>query len=580
MRSNRINIISVAISASSLLLLAALFYFQIIGYGYYRSLSLKNTVRTIPLEASRGAIYDRKGIVLAKDDISFNLVLIPQEISDLGSTLNMLSAVTGRKREELEAIYRKNYRFPFVPADIISNIPPEKAFRIEEKLIDIPGALIWSIPKRLYPNGRVGSHIMGYIGKIADSELKKLKDYGYSMRDLVGKNGVEQYYDIYLKGDDGGIQIEVDSRSREISRIGFKEPKRGKDLTLTIDLGLQRFIDMLFEDKKGACIVMQSKTGRVLGLVSSPEFDPNIFVTGKDEGRFKILRDTGCPLLNRAITGTYPPGSTFKTVVACAGIATGTVKETTSFLCTGVFKLGNTSFRCWKESGHGYQDIVQALTHSCNVFFYSLGKALGAEQIYKYALSFGLGNYTGIDLPQEAKGVAPSPMWKRFTLKAPWYEGDTINYSIGQGYLEVTPIQMLRVITIVANNGFCPQPYIVEDIEGVKTSRKREYSAKLRPELFKMIRAGLFDAVNDPTGTGQGARINDLDVSGKTGTAQSGPSRKSHAWFIGFLPSDEPLISLVVFIEHGGKGGESAANIARLIAVYLKENGFLNEKYF
>jgi len=578
MHSNRINIISAAIFASSLLLLTALFYFQIIGYGYYRSLSLKNTVRTIPLEASRGAIYDRKGIVLAKDDISFNLVLIPQEISDLGNTLNMLSVVTGRKREDLEAIYRKNYRLPFVPADIISNIPPEKAFKMEERLVDIPGAFIWSVPKRLYPNGRVGSHVIGYIGKIADSELKRLKDYGYSMRDLVGKNGVEQQYDAYLKGDDGGIQIEVDSRSREVSRIGFKEPRKGKDLTLTIDLGLQRFVDMLFKGKKGACIVMESQTGRVRALVSSPEFDPNIFVTGKDADRLKILRDTGHPLLNRAVTGTYPPGSTFKTVVAYAGIATGTVKETTSFLCTGVFKLGNTSFRCWKESGHGYQDIVQALTHSCNVFFYSLGKALGAEQIYRYALSFGLGSLTDIDLPQEVKGIAPGPMWKRFALKAPWYEGDTINYSIGQGYLEVTPIQMLRVITIVANNGFCPQPYVVEDIEGVKISHRREYSPRLRPEFFKMVRAGLFDAVNGPTGTGQNAKVNGLDISGKTGTAQAGPSRESHAWFIGFLPANEPLISLVVFIEHGGKGGENAASIARLTAVYLKENGFLNEK--
>ena len=578
MHSNRINIISAAIFASSLLLLTALFYFQIIGYGYYRSLSLKNTVRTIPLEASRGAIYDRKGIVLAKDDISFNLVLIPQEISDLGNTLNMLSVVTGRKREDLEAIYRKNYRLPFVPADIISNIPPEKAFKMEERLVDIPGAFIWSVPKRLYPNGRVGSHVIGYIGKIADSELKRLKDYGYSMRDLVGKNGVEQQYDAYLKGDDGGIQIEVDSRSREVSRIGFKEPRKGKDLTLTIDLGLQRFVDMLFKGKKGACIVMESQTGRVRALVSSPEFDPNIFVTGKDADRLKILRDTGHPLLNRAVTGTYPPGSTFKTVVAYAGIATGTVKETTSFLCTGVFKLGNTSFRCWKESGHGYQDIVQALTHSCNVFFYSLGKALGAEQIYRYALSFGLGSLTDIDLPQEVKGIAPGPMWKRFALKAPWYEGDTINYSIGQGYLEVTPIQMLRVITIVANNGFCPQPYVVEDIEGVKISHRREYSPRLRPEFFKMVRAGLFDAVNGPTGTGQNAKVNGLDISGKTGTAQAGPSRESHAWFIGFLPANEPLISMVVFIEHGGKGGEDAASIARLTAVYLKENGFLNEK--
>jgi penicillin-binding protein 2 len=577
MSGNRIKTISAFISVSFLLLFASLFYFQIINYGYYRSLSLKNTVRTIPLEASRGTIYDRNGIALAKDHISFNLALIPQEISGLEKTLDKLSAVTGKKTKELEAAYKRSYRLPFVPADIISNIPPEQAFSMEEKFIDIPGAIIHSVPKRLYPNGKAGSHVLGYIGKIADSELKMLKDYGYSIRDSVGKSGIEKYYDAYLKGDDGGIQIEVDSLSREVSKIGFKEPRKGKDLTLTIDSGLQRFMDMLFDGKRGACIVMQAQTGGILGLVSSPEFDPNVFVTGKDADRLKILRDKGHPLLNRAITGAYPAGSTFKPVIAYAGIATGTIKESTSFLCTGIFKLGSANFRCWKEAGHGYQDTVQALTHSCNVFFYNLGKILGADNIYRHALSFGLGSYTNIDLPQEAKGTVPSPMWKRFNLKTPWYEGDTINYSIGQGYLEVTPIQMLRAVTIVANNGFCPQPYIVENIEDVKASRRREFSSRLRPDFFSIIKKGLFDAVNDPSGTGQRARVKELGVSGKTGTAQTGPSRQPHAWFIGYLPFDKPSISMVVFIEHGGKGGEDAATIARLIAVYLKENGLIAE---
>jgi penicillin-binding protein 2 len=576
MSVNRIKIINAFIFVSFFLLLASLFYFQVLKYDYYRSLSLKNTVRTIPLEASRGAIYDRNGIALAKDYISFNLALIPQEISDLEKTLDRLGAATGRNPEELKAAYKRNYRLPFVPADLISNITPEQAFSIEEKIFDIPGAIMHSVPKRLYPNNQACSHVLGYIGKIADSELKRLKDYGYNIRDSVGKSGIERYYDAYLKGDDGGIQIEVDSRSREVSRIGFKEPIKGKDLTLTIDSGLQRFMGMLFNEKRGACIVMRPQTGQVLGLLSSPEFDPNVFVSGKDTDRLKVLRDKGHPLLNRAITGTYPAGSTFKPVIAYAGIASGMVKENTSFLCTGIFKLGNASFRCWKETGHGYQDVVQALTHSCNVFFYNLGKMLGADHIYRYALSFGLGNYTDIDLPQEAKGTLPNPMWKRFNLKTPWYAGDTINYSIGQGYIEVTPIQMLRAITIVANNGFCPQPYIVEDIEDVKASRRRDFSSRLRPELFSMIKKGLFDAVNAPSGTGQRAKVEGLGVSGKTGTAQSGPSRLPHAWFVGYLPSDKPSISMVVFIEHGGKGGEDAASIARLIAVYLKENGLLD----
>jgi penicillin-binding protein 2 len=576
MSNSRISIINAAVSISFLLLIAALFYFQIISHGYYRSLSLKNTVRTIPLEASRGVIYDRKGVVLAKDDISFNLVLMPQEIADFKATFDALSAITGIGYKELDSNYKRNYRLPFVPTNIITGIPADRAFRIEEKLVDTPGAFIWAVPKRLYPNKEAGSHVVGYIGKIAYSELKSLKDYGYNMRDLVGKNGIEQYYDAYLKGEDGGIQIEVDSRSREVSRIGFKEPKKGKDIALTIDAGLQRFLNMLFEGKKGACIIMRSKTGQVLGLISSPEFDPNIFVTGNDTQRISVLRDSNKPLLNRAITGKYPPGSTFKIVVAYAGIATGTIREGTNFFCNGVFNLGNAVFRCWKESGHGDQNVVEAITHSCNVFFYNLGKALGVEYIYRYALSFGLGSVTGIDLPHESKGTVPNAMWKRFNLKTPWYEGDTINFSIGQGYLEVTPIQMLKVAAIVANNGFCPQPYIVETIEGVKIPHRHEYISRLKPEYFRLIKQGLFDSVNEPTGTGQRAKVKGLDISGKTGTAQAHPAKVSHAWFNGYFPSTDPSVCIVVFLEHGGKGGEDAAAIARLAAIYIKENGLLD----
>lgn len=578
MFNNRLKILNFIILLSFIVLLSALFYFQIVNSYHYRSLSLKNTLRIIPLKASRGAIYSRKGEVLAWDEISFDLVAIPQEISDIGSTIKKLSSITGAREEELESNYRKNSRLPFVPANILANLSPEKAFMIEEKLIGIPGVMIRVTPIRTYPNHKVASHILGYLGKIADSELQNLKDYGYSIQDLVGRSGIEKYYDAYLKGEDGGIQVEVDSRSREVSRIGYKEPKKGKDLTLTIDLGLQHFISMLFGDKKGACIVMQAKTGSILALVSNPEFDPNVFISGKDKDRLKLLGDKNYPMLNRAISGVYPAGSTFKIPVACAGIAAGQVKSQTTFLCKGVFVLGNTRFRCWKESGHGHQNVIQALAHSCNVFFYSIGRAIGAEQIHRYALSFGLGDLTGIDLVEEARGVAPSPRWKKSNLKVPWYEGDTVNYSIGQGYLLVTPIQMLRVITITANKGFCPQPYILEKIEGRQISSRREYQSRIRPEAFDMIQKGLFDAVNDQEGTGQMAKPVGLHVSGKTGTAQSGPSRKSHAWFIGYLPSHEPSISLVVFIEHGGKGGKDAASMARLIALYLKENEFLDEK--
>lgn len=576
MFAKRIRAVNISIFISFLVLLAALFYFQVLRYAHYRTLSLKNSVRVIPVQASRGSIYDREGEPLAKDELSFDLVIIPQEVSDLKLTLKRLSEVTGFKQQELESSYRRNYRLPFVPTKVYENLKPEEAFRIEEKLSDINGALVYSVPRRIYPNKDIGSHIIGYIGKIASPELERLKAYGYSMKDLVGKSGIEKYYDAYLQGESGGLQIEVDSRSREVSRLGFKQPRMGNDITLTIDLGLQRFLDMLFRDKIGAVIVMESKTGRILGLVSSPEFDPNIFVFGSNRQRLRVLRDGRHPLINRAVASAYPPGSTFKVVVASAGIATGALKETTSFICKGVFYLGKRGFKCWKESGHGYQNVVEALTHSCNVFFYNLGSVLGAEELHKYALTFGLGSVTGIDLPGEVKGMVPGPLWKRFVLKEPWYKGDTINYSIGQGYLLVTPIQMLRVITIIANEGYCPQPYIVEEIEGIRVSRRRDLIARIRPETFKLVKEGLFNVVNDPTGTGLYAKVKGVNISGKTGTAQAGSGRKTHAWFMGYMPSEDPKISFVVFLEHGGKGGMDSAKIARLAATYLKENGYLD----
>jgi len=576
MFNQRIRTVSAAILISFLVLTGALFYLQVLRFAHYRSLSLKNSVRVIPIQASRGGIYDRKREVLAKDEISFDLVIIPQEVPDVGLTLKRLSKITGIKEKELKKNYAKNYRLPFVPAKIAENLKAEDAFRIAEKLSHVAGVLIHSVPRRIYPNNEIASHIIGYIGKIAPPELKRLKAYGYSIRDLVGKSGVEKYYDVYLQGEDGGIQIVVDSCSKEVSKLGFKEPRGGRDIVLTIDLRLQRFMNMLFENKNGAFMVMETQTGKILGLVSSPEFNPNVFTFGSNRERAKILTDRRYPLLNRAIACSYPPGSTFKVVVATAGVAAGALKRATCFMCKGIFFLGKRGFRCWKKAGHGYQNVVDALAHSCNVFFYNLGRALGAEELHKYALAFGFGATTGIDLPSEAKGIAPAPLWKRFVLKRPWYEGDTINYSIGQGYLLATPIQMLRVITIIANDGYCPQPYIVEEIQGRRVSRKRDFITRLKPGTFKLVKEGLFAAVNSSTGTGQYAKVKGLDISGKTGTAQPGTKGDSHAWFIGYLPSDEPKISFVVFVEHGGKGGAEAAKMARLTATYLKENGFLD----
>jgi len=576
MFSHRIRLLSVIINISFLFIVVSLFSFQVVRSGHYKGLSLRNTIRMIPIEASRGGIYDRNGEALGVDKISFDLVVIPQEVEDTEATLKDLSKVTGIEQSKLSKSYRRNYRLPFVPVKVATNLDREKAFWLEEKITTIPGALIWTEPRRIYPNKKVAAHILGHVGRIAKGEFARLKDYGYKVKDLVGKTGIEKYYDAYLRGEDGGTQIEVDANSKEVRRLGFQEPRRGKDITLTIDLGLQRFADMLISEKAGSIIVMNVKTGEILALSSAPAFDPNVFVSGSNKARGAVLTNRARPLLNRAITGTYPPGSTFKIVVAVAGIVTGAINKNTSFRCNGKFRLGRWTFRCWKKTGHGPQNVIDALTHSCNVFFYNLGRSLGAEQIHRYATGFGLGSLTGIDLPQEVKAIAPNSLWKRFTIKKPWYDGDTINYSIGQGFLLATPLQMLRAVTIIANEGYSPTPYLVNRIEGKRPFKRKVHSTRFNKAALKIVKDGMLGVVNESTGTGQSAKIKNLKVSGKTGTAQPGTRGATHAWFVGFLPSGNPQVSIVVFLEHGGKGGGDASRFARLLGVYMKENGLLD----
>jgi penicillin-binding protein 2 len=571
MFSHRTKFLQTLIYISFLILAAELFYFQIIKFGYYKNLSLRNAIRIIPLEASRGTICDRNNQPLARDEISFDLAVIPQELKDIDEVLYELSKITGIEKEPLLKNYRRNYYLPFVPVKVATNIQPEDAFRIDEKLPSVQGAIIDAEPRRTYPNKWVCSHAIGYVGRIAKPEFEKLKDYGYEIKDLVGKSGIEKYYDAYLKGEDGGIQVEVDARSRVIRKLGFKEPRKGKDIKLTIDLGLQRFVEELLAGKKGAFIVMNAKTGEVLALSSSPGFDPNIFILGSDEQRKSLLTDSQNPLLNRAIASSYPPGSTFKIIIAAAGVAKDSIKTDTSFFCDGTYELGSRIFNCWNESGHGYQNIIAAIAHSCNIFFYNLGRLLGAEEISHYAWQFGIGVVTGIDLPGEVKGLLPSPLWKRFFLKEQWYEGDTVNFSIGQGYLLVTPIQMLRAVTIIANEGYCPTPYLVEEIEGKKSAIKKTHSLRLREGIFKVVKKGMFDVVNDPTGTGQYAKLQGVSIAGKTGTAQPGTAGNTHAWFVGYMPAEEPKVSFVVFLEHGGQGGGEPARMVKLMAEYLNQ---------
>lgn len=565
-----------AVTVFFILLWAGLFYTQIIRFGYYSRLSKNNSIRIIPIDGPRGNIFDRKGVAVVTNRISFDVAVVYRELRDRKGLARILNSVLGMSGEAIMRALDKAAAKPYAPVTIVEDIDKAKALVMEEASSDVDGLLIETRSKRDYLYSNVGSHLFGYLGEVTETELENLKSYGYRMKDLVGRDGIEKYYDTYLKGIDGGTQVEVDSLGRQTRILGLKEPASGQDLYLTVDIALQAICDKLLARHKGALIVMDPGTGEVLALASHPAFDPNIFVKPRTAGeRERLLTDRiGRPLSNRAISGLYSPGSVFKIVTASAALETKKISAETRFTCTGSYRLGRGKFDCWKEGGHGSQNLREGLMNSCNVFFYNTGRAAGVDNIEAFSKLFGFGRPTGIDLPDEVKGVVPGRAWKRFYRRDNWYEGETINYAIGQGYLLVTPIQILEMMSIVANRGSAVRPFVVKRIGSADISAQKPKGIGLKNDTIRMVRAGLFDVVNNENGTGRRAKVDGMIVAGKTGTAQN-PQGKTHAWFAGFAPFDNPKICVVVFLEHGGKGGLEPAEIAAGIFKEAKDRGYI-----
>ena len=545
---------------------------QIIQGSYYQGLSNKNRIRLIELPAARGNLLDRYGEVLVGNRPVYDVVLIPQEIP----TSQEREKIFDRLAEELKSsanhfrqTYQKQYRAPFAPIVLSADISKEQAIRLEEQFFQVPGVFIQVRPVRYYHQKSAGAHLMGYLGEIDRVELRRLKSYGYKIRDLVGQAGIEQDFDLDLRGENGGTQVEVDHKGKIVRVLGHRSPARGKDIQLTLDARLQAQAQHLLEDVRGAIIVMDPWTGEILAMTSSPSFDPNAFIDKRRQDEIEAwLKRSDSPFLNRALAA-YVPGSIFKIVTATAGLEKGRITPNSSFVCSGVFELGGHPFRCWREGGHGPEDLSQALTHSCNVYFYHLGLLLGVDAIHETAKSYGLGQLTGIGLTGEAPGLVPSRRWKLQSIRESWYDGETVNFAIGQGYLLLTPIQVVRMIAAVANGGQLVQPYLLKRIGSVEVALHQSRSTGINPQTLKVISDGLKRVIADPTGTGQLAHSAKVSIAGKTATAETSEG-VSHAWFIGFAPIEKPQIAIVIFIEHGGAGGLSAAPRARqLVESYL-----------
>ena len=566
-------------------------HMQIINGAYYKRLAENNRIRTVTLPPLRGIIYDRHGEVLAKNAPSFNLGLVAADVRDLEKTIKRISPVIGLSAEDIkERIASGKDYDPFSPVIIKEGLSMREVALIESHAWNLPGIGIFIEGRREYPNTSLAAHLLGYVGEVTPSQLKDEEYAGEPLGRIVGQNGVEKVYDRFLRGGVGKKNIEVDAAGHERRVLNVIEPVSGDSIILSIDLRLQKTAEEALGDRPGAVVVMDTGTGEVLALVSHPAFDPNVLSRRLSPRVWqKIAENPAHPLNNRAIQGTYPPGSVFKIVMASAGLEEGYISEDNKISCSGGMSFGRRVFRDWKPEGHGIVDLHKAITESCDVYFYQLGNRMQIDTIAKYASLFGLGELTGIDLPSEKKGLVPSTQWKIETKKERWYPGETLSVAIGQGFLSVTPLQQAVTVNTVANSGVVVRPRILRALISdrgkslfafppVETNR-----LNIREHTLDVIRNAMHGVVNDPGGTGSAARSPFADIAGKTGTAQvigrrgggNQPFRfNDHAWFVAFAPVKKPEITVAVLVEHGGHGGSAAAPVARrIIEEYVKNKG-------
>ncbi|MBN1913453.1 MAG: penicillin-binding protein 2 [Candidatus Omnitrophica bacterium] len=521
-----------------------------------RQLSNKNCLRLIPQEGCRGKILDRNGEIIVDNYLSYDAMVLADSPLKASQALLELARILNEDPDKLKRAFREGFIAPFMPVAVAKNIDIRQAIALEELKGGMGNVFIQPHPLRKYPYARMTSHLIGYVNEIDHWRLTKLADYGYKTKDIMGFGGVEEKYDYFLRQEEGALSVEVDHRGRLVRVIGFKPSKDGKELSLTVDIKAQKIAEDALGQKSGCVILMDPNNGEIIALSSHPDFNPSDFVKKRSLDSFSdLFSRKDSPLTDRAITGMYPPGSVFKLVVASAALETKKVDLDTGFFCSGSVNVGKRKFACWSK--HGQQDLMEAIKHSCNVFFYRTGLALGPDLISEYALRFSFGKTTGIDLPYEESGLVPSPIWRKVTRFKNWYDGDTANFAIGQGDLLVTPLQVTRMMAVFANQGYLVKPYILRSVSGKDISgyQKKISRIPLKENTVQYIRKALKETVSSPGGTAHILSDPQIPVSvaGKTGTAQVSGSL-AHGWFAGFFPFDNPRYVICVFLENGGSG--------------------------
>jgi len=547
---------------------------QIVRGPTYVKLAEDNQFREQTIAAPRGKILDRSGrVVLVDSRPSFNLYIIPERCNDLESAIAQLRDVLDLKEQELQRIEQRRRNLPAFQLLLVrEDIPFEQMAYFEARKNRYPWVTIAVHHRRSYPRKETAAHLLGRVGEITEFQLASRSFPGSRPGSIVGQSGLELRYQSYLSGRDGSLVEVVNSLGRIMREVSRRNPAPGRDLLLTIDYRLQQRAEELYADKAGALVCIDVSNGDILALVSSPAFDPNRY----SQEFQQLVADKSSPLLNRAVSSKFSPGSVWKVLIAAAALQEGIITPEKTEYCAGATNLAGRLFHC--HGSHGNVNVVDALTFSCNVFFYKTGYRLGIDRIEKWARRFGFGETTGIDLPYEVPGLVPSPEWKRKTQGGIWYPSETVSVSIGQGPLQVTPLQMAVFMAAVANGGKLLSPRLVRgvrNLDGSVTlfSRPAARRVGIDEEHLAVVRQGLYGAVNRG-GTAVRARIPEISAAGKTGTAQVIRKRfgtkpedlpeelRHHAWFVCFAPYEQPEIAVCVFVEHGGSSHLSSVPLA------------------
>ena len=569
----------------SLILIGRLFYLQILQGAHFFEMAEKNRTSIRLTMPERGKIYDRNGVILADNHKAFHAVLIKEQTDDYMQTLNRFKQLIPLDEDEEARIVKEiKYKRAFMPVQVKDNLSKDQMVLLQLNAPLLPGILIEETMLRNYPEKDLAAHVVGYVSLLnerdTDVESQWFDLAGYR----IGRTGLEQSFEAKLRGKPGLRKTEVNAMGRTVSLMAEEKAVPGEDLYLTIDSRLQKIATEAMGREAGTVILVNVHTGEILAFVSTPSFDPNIFLSSISQKKWnQLINNQKKPLQNKALFGAYSPGSIFKLVVSLAGLESGTIDPNKRVYCSGHTQLGNQKFHCWKKEGHGALTLQEALRHSCDVYFYEMAQKIGAEKIIETAHKLGFGEIVKTELISDKMGLLPSPEWKKERRHDDWRMGDTLNLSIGQGFLLTTPLQLVRAVSAIANNGTLP------DLHFVKTEPKgKEASLLFNVGYLRLIRAGMYDVVNHEKGTAYNSRfsLDGMRMAGKTATTQvrrislkereEGIKKqkdmawesRDHALFAAYAPADKPKYAVIVVVEHGGGGSSAAAPVASRI---LKE---------